>query len=206
MWRLDHLAVVCTDLAEGAAWVETVLGAKLTAGGKHARYGTHNRLLGLGPDLYLEVIAPDPEAAPQGPRWFGLDAVSGAPRLGNWIVACDDLGAALVSSPNGVGEAVDLERGDLRWRIAVPSNGSLPMGGGWPTLIEWAPETRHPALRLPDSGLRLKRLTIRHPQAGDIASQLAPRLADPRIAFETAPVASLSAIFLTPEGEERLLC
>ncbi|MGA1179475.1 MAG: VOC family protein [Marivivens sp.] len=206
MWRLDHLAVVCADLAAGSAWVETALGAKLVAGGKHARYGTHNRLLGLGPDLYLEVIAPDPEAAPQGPRWFGLDAVSGAPRLGNWIVACDNLDAALASSPNGVGEAVDLERGDLRWRIAVPGDGSLPMGGGWPTLIEWAPETRHPALRLADSGLRLKRLTIRHPQARDIASQLAPLLAYPRIAFEPAPTPSLSAIFLTPKGQERLLC
>jgi hypothetical protein len=206
MWRLDHLAVVCADLAEGSAWVETALGAKLAAGGKHARYGTHNRLLGLGPDLYLEVIAPDPEAAPQGPRWFGLDAASGAPRLGNWIVACSDLGAALAASPGGAGEPVDLERGDLKWRIAVPEDGSLPMAGGWPTLIEWAQGTRHPATRLADSGLRLSQLTIHHPEAGRIAKALAPRLADLRIAFEPAPTPSLSAIFLTPVGEERLLC
>lgn len=205
MWRLDHLAVVCADLAEGTAWVETALGAKLAAGGKHARYGTHNRLLGLGPDLYLEVISPDPEATPQGPRWFGLDAVSVAPRLGNWIIACDDLGVALAASPREAGEAVDLERGDLRWRIAVPSDGSLPMAGGWPTLIEWAPGTRHPAARLADSGLRLSRLTIHHPEADRIAKALAPRLADPRIAFEPAPAPSLSAVFLTPEGEERHL-
>lgn len=206
MWHLDHLAVVCTDLEKGVAHAEEALGARFQPGGKHARYGTHNRLLGLGPDLYLEVIAPDPEAAPQGPRWFGLDAVSGAPRLGNWIVACDNLDAALASSPNGVGEAVDLERGDLRWRIAVPGDGSLPMGGGWPTLIEWAPETLHPALRLADSGLRLSRLTIHHPEADRIAKALAARLADPRIAFVTASAPSLSAIFLTPEGEERPLC
>ena len=206
MWRLDHLAVVCTDLDQGSAWAEAALGVPLQQGGKHARYGTHNRLLGLGPGLYLEVIAPDPEAVPQGSRWFGLDAVSGAQRLGNWIVACDNLDAALAESPQDAGEAVDLERGDLKWRIAVPEDGSLPMAGGWPTLIEWAQGTHHPASRLADSGLRLSRLTIHHPEADRIAKALAPRLADPRIALEPAPTPALSAIFLTPEGEERLLC
>jgi len=205
MWRLDHLAVVCSDLADCTAWAEAALGVSFQTSGKHARYGTHNRLLGLGSDLYLEVIAPDPEGASMGPRWFGLDAVSGAPRLGNWIVACDDLGAALAASPQGAGEAVDLERGDLKWRIAVPKDGSLPMAGGWPTLIEWAPGTRHPATRLADSGLRLKSLTIHHPDAATIAAMLAPRLEDRRIGFKTAAIPSLSATFLTPDGHERLL-
>ncbi len=205
MWRLDHLAVVCADLTEGTAWAEAALGAELAAGGNHARYGTHNRLLGLGPDLYLEVIAPDPGAASQGPRWFGLDAVSGPPRLGNWIAACDDLDTALGASPNRAGEAVDLERGDLKWRIAVPADGSLPMAGGWPTLIEWAHGTRHPASRLADSGLRLKRLAIGHPEAAAISAKLAPLLDDPRITFVQAPTVSLSAILLTPQGDERHL-
>ena len=36
--------------------------------------GTHNRLLGLGTNVYLEVIAIDTEAAPPArPRWFSLD-------------------------------------------------------------------------------------------------------------------------------------
>lgn len=205
MWRLDHLAVVCTDLDEGVIWAESALGLPLQPGGKHARYGTHNRLLGLGPDLYLEVIAPDPDAASHGPRWFGLDAVLGPPRLGNWIVACENLDAALGASPNGAGEAVDLERGDLNWRIAVPADGSLPMAGGWPTLIEWAKGTRHPATRLADSGLRLKRLMISHPKAAAISAKLAPFLEDPRIVFTQAPTVSLSATFQTPEGDERHL-
>ena len=205
MWRLDHLAVVCSDLADGTAWAEAALGVSFLTGGKHARYGTHNRLLGLGPDLYLEAIAPDPEAASMGPRWFGLDAASGEPRLGNWIVACDNLSAALEASPKGAGEAVDLERGDLKWRIAVPEDGSLPMAGGWPTLIEWAPGTRHPATRLADSGLRLKSLTIHRPDAATIAAMLAPRLEDRRIGFETAAIPSLSATFLAPDGHERHL-
>ena len=61
--RLDHLAIVADRLEPGVAWAEERLRVALRPGGRHARFGTHNRLLGLGPDCYLEVITPDPEAA-----------------------------------------------------------------------------------------------------------------------------------------------
>ena len=61
MLTLDHIAVACTDLAEGTAWAEERLGVKMQTGGKHARYGTHNTLLGLADGLYFEVIAIDPD-------------------------------------------------------------------------------------------------------------------------------------------------
>lgn len=71
--KLDHLAVSARALDEGVAHVEAALGVRLAGGGKHPYMATHNRLLGLG-DIYLEVIAPDPEAqAPNWPRWFDLD-------------------------------------------------------------------------------------------------------------------------------------
>ena len=53
---LDHLAVVARTLEEGCAYVEAVLGAEMSAGGKHVEMGTHNKLLSLGPHVYLEVI------------------------------------------------------------------------------------------------------------------------------------------------------
>ena len=128
-WRIDHLAVAAASLDEGTAAVEAALGVKLSPGGQHALMGTHNRLLGLG-DLYLEVIAVDPAAPPPGhPRWFRLDQFTGAPRLTNWVVAVDDLEGALAVAPAGAGQAVDLARGDLRWRIAVPPDGTLPRCG-----------------------------------------------------------------------------
>ena len=67
--------------AFGGDYVRSVLGVAPGPGGAHARMGTHNLLLRLGESVFLEVIAPDPAAAPPGrPRWFGLDDVA-APRL-----------------------------------------------------------------------------------------------------------------------------
>ncbi len=204
MLILDHIAICCADLAEGAAWAEEQLGVPLLPGGQHARYGTHNRLLGLGEGLYLEVIAADPAAKPTGPRWFGLDRFSGPPRLGNWICATKDLNAALDFAPQEAGQAVDLARGALRWKISVPEDGSLPFDGGFPTLIEWGEGSPHPSRSLGSSGVRLDRWIVRHPRATDISALLGGRLEDPRVTFETAETAGFVAVFDTPSGQRVL--
>ncbi|MFN4129126.1 MAG: VOC family protein [Paracoccaceae bacterium] len=200
MLRIDHLAVSCTALDAGAAAVEAALGLPLVAGGKHPHMGTHNRLLRLG-DAYLEVIAIDPAApAPAWPRWFALDEFSGVARLTNWIVACDDLDAAVAAAPAGTGVPVDLARNDLRWRMAVPDDGRLPFGGAFPALIQW--QGPHPAQRLPDTGARLARLVVTHPQAGALRAALTG-LQDARVVIEPGPLA-LRAEIDTPHGRRVL--
>lgn len=194
--RLDHIAIASETLEEGVAWAEERLGVPLVAGGQHERFGTHNRLLGLADGLYLEVIAVDPVTASQGPRWFGLDDFHGPPRLVNWICEPDDFDAFL---RHGM-RSVPMKRGDLRWDMGAPVDGSLPMGGGFPTVLRW--HTEHPPGRaLPASGCRLRRLTIRHPQAARITSELEGHLADPRVEFQESEEISLSAVLQTPSGE-----
>jgi catechol 2,3-dioxygenase-like lactoylglutathione lyase family enzyme len=200
--EIDHLAVTCADLDEGAAWVEARLGVPLDGGGRHARFGTWNRLLLLGPGLYLEVIAPEPGTAPAAPRWFGLHK-AGAPALAHWIVRVPNLDAALAEAPPEAGEALALSRGDLRWRSAVPPDGSLPWGGAFPMLIEWDGQGGHPADRLPDRGLRLLGLEVGHPRASRLRGLLG-HLADPRLSMVTADVPGLRATIATPRGEVAL--
>lgn len=201
MLRFDHVAVSARTLEEGVAWVKSALGVALAGGGKHPMMATHNRLLGLG-DLYLEVIAIDPEAAPPAhPRWFDLDRFAGAPRLTNWVARTDDIDAALAASPHGAGVPVTLARGDYRWKMAVPANGVLPFDGAFPALIQWLTPL-HPTSALPDQGLRLKTLTLTHPQA--LALRAALPLTDPRIVIVPGPVKALSATFDTPHGPRTL--
>ncbi|MBS4009937.1 MAG: VOC family protein [Roseovarius sp.] len=198
MIRLDHLAVAAESLEAGRAHVEAALGLRLQPGGQHAHFGTHNLLLGLEEGLYLEVIAIDPDApAPAYPRWFDLDRFSGAPRLHNWICAVEDLEAALIQYP-GAGQAVDLERGDLRWRMAVPDSGVLPMDNLFPALIEWQ-GAAHPATRLAPSGARLRRLVVSHPEAAALRDMIGAQVRDARVVFEPG-AAGLRAEIETSHG------
>lgn len=198
MLALDHLAVSAATLEEGAAWVEMALGVPLAGGGTHPHMGTHNRLLSLG-DLYLEVIASDPDAPKPGhPRWFDLDRFQGPPRLTNWICRTDDLDAALAAAPPGTGTATDLVRGDYRWRFSVPPTGQLPFDDCFPALIQWQGDL-HPAKALRDHGIRLTGLQITHPRAPALQAAL-KTLNDPRIVIERGPYHAIRATFQTPQG------
>ena len=195
---LDHIAISAETLDAGAEWVEMALGVPLVGEGKHTHMGTHNRLLSLG-DLYLEVIAIDPEAPkPAWPRWFDLDNFRGPPRLTNWICRTDDLDAALATAPDGTGTATDLQRGDYRWRFAVPASGKLPFDDRHPALIQWQGDL-HPARALRDHGIRLTRLEITHPQAPALRAAL-HGLSDPRVVIGLGPYHALRASFDTPQG------
>lgn len=203
MLRLDHLAISAQTLQDGVEAVETALGVKLAGGGQHPHMSTHNRLLGLG-DLYLEVIAIDPSVpAPAWPRWFDLDTFTGPPRLTNWVARCDNLTDALAACPAETGLPVDLQRGDFRWKMAVPATGKLPFDGGFPALIQWQ-GTTHPAQRLPESLIRLTRLEIAHPDAAGLLAALAPVFADARVVITSGPVKALRATFDTPHGPRHL--
>ena len=200
MMILDHIAVSGVTLEEAAEATEAALGVSLQGGGKHPLFGTHNRLLGLEDGLYLEVIAADPDApAPDRPRWFDLDRVSGAPRLSNWICRCEDMAALLAALPPDAGRPVALTRGDLRWDMSVPKDGILPFDNLHPALIQWRC-AQHPAQMLAPSGCRLRRLTLQHPEAEALQTRLAPHFTDDRVVFEPAPAPRLAAEIDTPHG------
>jgi hypothetical protein len=201
MFALDHLAVSAASIAEGAAHVEAALGVAPGPGGAHDYMSTHNRLLGLGPSEYLEVIAINPAAPPVAhPRWFRLDAFSGPPRLTNWICRVEDLDRALAAAPAGAGRPVALARGDFRWRMGVPGDGRLPFDDCFPALIEWQGGLRPPD-RLADPGCRLVRLEIAHPRAADLRAALPLR--DHRISIVRGDRA-IRATFDTPLGLRHL--
>lgn len=173
MAHIDHLVVAAATLADGR-WITDTLGVPAQPGGRHPDFGTHNALVSLG-DCYLEVIAIDPDApAPGRPRWFELDTLdlSSGPRLIHWVVAVDDL------DPGP--EVPELSRGENRWRLTVPADGSLPGGGVRPSLINWL--TAPPAGRLPDVGARLSRLELTTDDPAALGAELTRAgLADDRV-------------------------
>ena len=202
--ELDHIAVAGETLTEAAAYVEARLGTTLDPGGVHVEMGTHNRLLSLGPGLYIAAIAVNPEAgAPDRPRWFDLDRFAGHPRLTNWIVRCDDLAGSLETAPDGMGVPIALQRGRFSWTMAVPGTGRLPYDGAAPALIQWD-GAAHPADLLPDRGFRLSALEIAHPRAADLLAAF-PALAQlPLVRLFPGPAVRLRAEIATPAGPKWL--
>ncbi|MEI2776243.1 MAG: VOC family protein [Tetrasphaera sp.] len=125
--RIDHLVVAARDLDSGRAWLEDMLGVRLQPGGEHAMFGTHNLLLSLGGEEYVELLAVN-RAVPKPCAVYPLGLESPdverqlrrSPYLLHWILRVTGLDGP---------EATELSRGDNRWRTVLTAPGELPMGG-----------------------------------------------------------------------------
>lgn len=188
--RVDHLVWATPDLADGIAAIERLTGVRASAGGKHPSWATHNALLALGPGRYLELLAPDPAAAPPGKtRPFGLDRLD-SPRLVTWAAHEADLEgrlARLAAAGIDLGEILSggRVRPDgvaLHWRLTSPR--AMLEGGVIPFLIDWG-SSPHPSTSAAP-GLSLVALEIEHPEPArarqlldlfgvDLAVRAAPR-------------------------------
>jgi len=203
---LDHLVVAAASLADGIDWVAAMTGAVPVPGGRHVAMGTHNALLRLSEATYLEIIAIDPEGAkPARRRWFDLDDIAlqaeftEQPRLIHWVARTDDIEAASAACPLPLGKIHALQRGDYRWRITIPDDGSRPGRGLLPTLIQWdVPE--HPADALPASGVTLAQLAASHPDPAPVRRSLARLGLQEAIAVTFDREARLAAMLRTPRG------
>lgn len=203
--RLDHLTVIAPSLELGAAYVEASLGVAPETGRVHANMGTHNRLLALGPSVYLEVIAKNPQAdAVTRPCWFGLDQVTpdSAPRLAAWVASTDDIAGAADSQ---LGDIETMYRESHRWQMTVRPDGSPPLDGAAPLLIQRAPGA-NPVAALTQTGLSLQRLRIQHPDPDQVLAVLAriSLAAEPVVAVERGDKVQLIAEIGTPSGLRRL--
>jgi hypothetical protein len=203
---VDHLIVGAASLPAGIEWAESRLGVRAHAGGEHVAMGTHNALFGLGPRLYLEIIAIDPDAtAPARPRWFDLDEprmrarLIESPALIHWAARSRDIEAHAAQSSVDLGTVTPMRRGDYAWRLTIPADGHLPERGLVPTLIEWS-DQRHPADALPDVGMRLVALAGEHPEPAPVRRALsALGLSDVlKVTYGRSP--RLAAMLRTPRG------
>jgi len=209
----DHLVVGAHDLTMGREWFARMFKSEIATGGKHPDMSTHNLLSSVSDTGFIEVIAIDPEApSPERTRWFSLDSpatqqlLTVTPKLLTWVVGTPDLDQsieALRSVGLNVGNATQLQRGDLRWRLSVPEDGALVENGVIPSLIEWQSNT-HPASAMQSNGLRLEELMLRHPEPQKIERALqiigADNLATVVASTDGAP--SLSAIIDSPVGRQ----
>ena len=176
--QIDHFTVGSESLEAGVSALSETLGLTIPRGSKHDAMSTHNCVTRTADGCFLELITIDPDApSPGRVRWFSLDEprtqerLKEGPRALCWVVRTDDLDGVIANSPVDLGEVIPLSRGDLRWRLTVPKDGSLPEGGLIPAFIEWSPGP-HPSAGMQDVGIRLESIELGHPDPARIQSML----------------------------------
>jgi hypothetical protein len=201
---IDHLVYAAPDLAAAIADVAERFGVRARAGGKHVGLGTHNALLALGPQTYLEIIAVDPgQPEPPRPRPFGVDGVRRGGLVG-WALTCDDIDAAVARARSrgyDPGDVADAQRVGptgtvLRWRLTR----NALAGGLVPFLISWG-DTEHPARSAP-RGFSLDAFHLEHPEPASLAPLLTGLGAD--VEIRPAAAAALVARLSGPHGSKLL--
>lgn len=206
---LDHIVIAATSLQQGIDHVRATLGVDIPRGGFHQTMGTHNHLMQLGNQAYLEVIAIDPDAEiPDHPRWFELDetlmraALKDQPHLITWVMNTDAIHQLVADVDFDIGRPTPLTRDDLSWEIALTDDGRLLAGGLLPYCIQWH-SSPHPSTAMADLGCILQSLTLHHNRPQWIADKLDTLGARHLVTIEPLPDTEspyLSATIQTPTG------
>ena len=198
---LDHLLYVSSSLEQGMDEIESLLGVRPVLGGHHPQFGTHNALLSLGPGIYLEVIARDPDL-PAPARAAMIDVAPGTPsKLLTWVYRADDIEGTVAAASDTIdfgvvdsGSRMKPDGSEIRWRFTDPY--TMPMDGAVPFLISWG-ETTHPSLAVPPGG-KLVEFVIEHPDPEGVRAALSAIGADIKVV--KADQYSLSATIETANG------
>ncbi len=168
---VDHVILGVSDLDRGIREFETMTGVAPVVGGRHPGAGTRNALVSLGARTYLEIMAPDPEAARKAgggrvafpdrltPRGWAI----GTPSVESTATRLRDAG--FTGGRPSPGSRVKPDGGILRWTTLSVR---LPDTRYSPFFIEWNRETQHPAATSP-AGCRLEAVAIQEPQPRALA-------------------------------------
>lgn len=174
MAAFDHFALACQNLEEGVDFVEAMTGVRAAPGGPHPGVGTHNALLSLGSDVYLEIIAADPsQAEPSRARPFGIDDHPN-PRLAAFAIhpgdgeSIDAVAEKIRSHGTDPGPIVAMSRvkpdgEEISWRLTRSNRLGLV-----PFVIDWG-QTPNPATITP-TGCSLIEVRGTHPEPDQIRS------------------------------------
>lgn len=208
--ELDHLIVAGPDLTAMTAWLESETGLVAAPGGRHPDQGTHNALVGLGADAYLELMAPDPSGAVDGTYRRTVSHLN-EPELLTWCARTPD-SATLAERATALGLNIDALDGsrrtqsgtELRWSLTIL--GGHGFGGHVPFFIDWL-DTPHPALSMPRQAALIE-LRLEHPDPIGLANLLGalgvePSAAPLHTAWSSEP--KLSASLATSGGVRTLV-
>jgi len=205
---IDHLVYAVQDLHQGIAEIENLTGLRPVIGGRHTSEGTWNALMGLGPNCYFEILAPDPEQEPPArPSWRDTITHLTSHRLLRWCAKSTNLEATVRRAAENnidLGRALPGSRqkadgSTLSWTLtdirADPADGIIPF------FIDWG-NSPHPSDSLPQ-GCTIDQFVAVHPAAEEMQKKL--RVFDLNLPVYPGNEKRLVAHLNTPKGKVLLL-
>ena len=166
--HIDHIVIGTSNLKLGTIALESKLSHQFSLGGEHKIMGTHNKLLKLQSNIYLEVIAKNPNVDKlTRPRWFSLDEnniiekIKDTPRALCWVLEVENIEDTVKNCGYNPGEILQLSRNSMNWKVTVPPDGKLIDNGILPILIEWNKD-QHPSKKLSNSSVSLNKISLYH--------------------------------------------
>lgn len=215
---LDHLVYAVPDLASAIVEIKKRLGLAPRFGGRHSGLGTHNAILPLAGETYLELIASDLDGpSPNQPRPFGLDTLHD-PRLVSWAVRSRSIDADVERARErgfDPGHVLRMTREEpdgktLHWKLTLRKQ--LFGDGLVPFVIDWG-HARHPTVAAgsalndiandsPEPRCSLTSFSAVHPKPEPIQAALAALGA--RLLIRPGAKASLNACLRGPAGSLEL--
>lgn len=177
--KIDHLVIGAANLEQGVDFVKNKFGVDIPAGGVHLTMGTHNHLMQLGNETFLEIISINDEIEkPKNPRWYGLDdplirqQINKEPMFLTWVVNTRSINDFISKASFSLGSAELISRGELSWFFGLPNDGRLLAGGMLPYAMQWQTDF-HPSAGMADLGCNLEHLEIYHPYSTWLSGHLA---------------------------------
>jgi Glyoxalase-like domain len=209
--KLDHITVIAPTLIEGVSHVQICLDLEVPFGTRHDYMGTHNHRLQLGNNVYLEIVALDPDGTePRRPRWFGLDNQekvrsdwNEGRRLRGWVASTNAIDSFVSNRRAIFGDKVSLPVANPTFDFTIPADGSLPLDGVAPSIIDHGGDPTS-MTSIPDLGARLHSLILEHPNPASIETLYRELSIEHPPAIVSGPKIFYRAQIETPTGLKQL--
>ncbi len=197
---LDHFMYAASDLDALREQFYGLTGVSADRGGVHPGLGTRNALASLGQDVYLELIAPDPEQNVPG-SWGALFGNFSQAQIFTYVVKCADI-ELCQERLAGLGFKTELINASrttpsgqvIRWRLLLPEANRF--ANFFPIFIDWL-DSKHPAESVV-TGCQLVSFEIGHPEAVELSRIFAALAVDVAVVHADRPY--FQARIQTPQG------
>jgi hypothetical protein len=167
---LDHIVLGVNDLDQGIVAFKRLTGTNPKKDGSDAQLGTHSAIVGLGENMFLEIIAPDPkvdsESIDQELKALVFDRLQTMDELTpfGWAVGTSNLERTTFFARRAGSRSSEIMTGSRKrgwgrkeewtWvRVTSPESRVMPI------FVQWADESKRPQERAP-KGCTLEELRV----------------------------------------------